>query len=306
MTARVQPTRTRRAITAVLVSFVVTACGSHREPSGEPAPSIGPIRVVTDASQISLPLDAYQMSVEEDLLLQRAEWRLAVECMARFGIAYEPPKIYPGLSNTNHERLYGLLDLEKASGWGYVGEDPAKLSAAQQAADRARPPESEKAEELLGGPLEPNAAPVDGTPEGGCMGEARRQLAAGHEPVDENLVFDMAYVAGARAEADERVQAAFARWSDCMDRAGFDYGGPWEPNNHPWPRHDNIVSAQEKAVATADVTCKHKTNLAGVWNAVGAAHQLHLIEQNRQLLAALKQSRAYRLERAAAILSGAP
>ncbi|MEV0388786.1 hypothetical protein [Nonomuraea sp. NPDC050643] len=280
---------------AILIGVVATACGVRDGTNGEPPPPTGPTPVITAAAQISLPLDGHRLTLEEDLLLQRAEGHLVVVCMARFGVTYEPPEPRPGLSSAGHERLYGLLDPEIAANWGYTGENSAGLGTAQ-----ARPPAPERHEELLTG------SPERGTgPDGGCVGEARRDLAAGSQQADENLIIDLAYVAGVRAEADGRVRAAFARWSACMAAAGFDYEDPWEPNNHPWPHDDGTVSRQEKAVATADVRCKHETNLAGVWNTVAAAHQRRLIEQHGNLLSALERARGHRLERAAGIMSDA-
>jgi hypothetical protein len=305
--SRVRRAWSRIAVVTTLAALATAGCGDRGDPSAEP-PEIGPIRVITDAAQLSLPLDEHQMTREQDLLLQRAEWQLAVQCMARYGVDYEPPPLHPALSVVDHERLYGLLDVEEAAAWGYGGQAPARQDAAQEHADGAQPPDSQAVQELLMGPSDPRAESATAIPEDGCMGEARRELAAddrsADERVDENLIFELAVVAGQLTLEDERVQAAFDRWSDCMAKASLDYDDPWQPNNHPWPRADGTVSEREKTVATADATCKHTTNLVGTWNAVDIAFQRHLMDEYSQPLTELKRLRASRLERAAQVASG--
>ena len=86
-----------------------------------------------------------------------------------------------------------------------------------------------------------------------------------------------------------------------MRRAGHSYADPWEPNNQNWPR-EPTVSDREKMVATADVRCKHETNVAGLWTAVDAAYQWRLIEEHAVALEDLRRSRVVRLQRAAEVL----
>lgn len=292
-----------KIVASVLIVGLSAACSSDGGVSEAP-PDIGAVGVVTDASQISLPLDAYHMSVEEDLMLQQAEWELAVRCMARFGVQYEAPaQLYAGASVINHSRRYGLLDLESAQAWGYHGGDPAaqrERQADRLAEDRARE-QSEAVEELLTGPLDPGAELPAGVPDGGCLGEARGTLVNGVE-YNEGLVFDLAAQASFLAEQDGRVQGAFGAWSDCMEAAGFAYQSPWEANNDQWAEEE--VTERERAVATADVRCKHETNLVGVWTAVDAAYQQRLIDRYAEQLTDLRQARAAVLANAAAVVSG--
>lgn len=97
------------------------------------------------------------------------------------------------------------------------------------------------------------------------------------------------------------MQAAFAAWSDCMTAAGYSYAGPWDASDDQWL--SDVVTDQERLVATADVTCKHETNLAGIWSAVDAAYQERLIEQHAEALTALQAARKRVLSRAAGIVA---
>ena len=287
-------------IAVVGLSILVGGCGGEES---LPTPELGSVPVITDSSQISLPLYAYQMTTDEELTLKRAEWHLALGCLTGFGVTdYDPPPLVPGLSSTSQPRRYGMLDLERATQWGYPGEDPAAAAAA------SAPDPSEEVPEhvavLVAGPPDPRDPLPPGVPEGGCLGEARRQLSAGLPTgVGEDYLFQLEGMSFAQSEQDHRVKDAFARWSACMQAAGYDYDDPWQPNNHAWPRDGGVISDQERAVASADVRCKHQTNLVGIWNAVEAAYQERLIDINAELLDQLLDIRQQRLERAAQILA---
>ena len=92
-----------------------------------------------------------------------------------------------------------------------------------------------------------------------------------------------------------------ARWWACWADAGFSYAGPWAANTDSHWRED-IVTDQERLVATADVTCKLETNLIGIWNAVDAAYQERIIERDAELLAEMVEDRRQLIDRAAEIV----
>ena len=68
-----------------------------------------------------------------------------------------------------------------------------------------------------------------------------------------------------------------------MKATGFHYAMPWDAGNDPRFTGQHS-SPTEIAVATADVACKRKTNVVGVWYAVDAALQKALIERHRAAL----------------------
>lgn len=283
----------------ILGILMVSGCASGSKE--EVPPEIGPVRPITDASQIALPIEAYQMTAEEDVMLQRAVWQLTVECLERFGVEYTPPPVHP-TTQVLHSRRYGLLDFESARAWGYHGGDPTVDRAVAEAdAAEAAERDSGLVGELLFGPSDTGAGLPPGVPNDGCLNEARRSLAQHNESYDENFLNRLANQALALAEQDERVQAAFAAWSACMAEAGFTYASPWDANNDQWM--PEVVTDHERLVATADVSCKHETNLVGIWSAVDAAYQERLIEQNTELLTTMVETRRQLLARAAGMVS---
>lgn len=68
-------------------------------------------------------------------------------------------------------------------------------------------------------------------PEGECVGEARSRLAGG-QPA-ESLVSELKREALRRAEKDPRMIEAFASWSGCMKKTGFNLRDPWSANDNP-------------------------------------------------------------------------
>ena len=278
---------------------VASACTADSAP--EAPPEIGTVRQITDLSQVAFPLEAYEMTAEEDIVLQRAVWQLAIECLNRFGADITPPPLV-ATNELLTSRRYGLLDLESAGAWGYHGGDPA-VDRANVEADG--PAAAERLGGLTGGLLfgegVDGVSLPPGAPRDGCLNEARRILAEGGEMYDPNFLFSRANEALIRAERDERVEAAFTAWSACMADAGFSYAGPWDANNDSQWRED-IVTDQERLVATADVTCKLETNLIGIWNAVDAAYQERIIERDAELLAEMVEDRRQLIDRAAEIV----
>lgn len=301
--------RNRPGWSATLALSLVLAGGCAADPPPEPPPEPGPVRQITDLSQISFPLEAYAMTPEEDLMLQRAVWVLTIDCLKRFGVDdVEPPPLIP-TNRLMTSRRYGMLDLDGARDRGYRGSDPA-ADRADAEADAAA--EADRVAGLAGvlllgegsGVPLPPETPVPlppGAPRDGCLNEARRILADGGEMYDPNVLLQRADEALLRAERDERVQAAFAAWSACMADAGFTYAHPWEANNDDSWGVD--VTDQERMVATADVTCKLETNLVGVWNAVDAAYQEQIIERDAELLNEMVENRRKLLDRAAEIVA---
>ncbi|NED86885.1 hypothetical protein G3I76_43195, partial [Streptomyces sp. SID11233] len=72
-------------------------------------------------------------------------------------------------------------------------------------------------------------------PRGGCVGEAARKLGGGapqsygEAPVATKINTD----SWARSYNDKRVRAAFAKWSGCMKKQGYDYADPMKAGDDP-------------------------------------------------------------------------
>jgi hypothetical protein len=143
-------------------------------------------------------------------------------------------------------------------------------------------------------------------PDGGCVGEAQRQLGAEiPADIDVDLVENLAFSAFKRSESDSRIEAATVKWAECMLAVGYQYAAPSEAAGDPrWAEPPDHASPAEIAVATADVECKHKVNFGGVWLAVESAYQMQRIEENAERLNELKAWRDGVAAAAARVVAG--
>jgi hypothetical protein len=270
----------------------------------EDEPDVGVIGEVRSYTDISMPLDAYLVSSEQETTLLRALDLFTAECARRFGVTGLP------MSETawNRElivgRRYGLIDPADARQWGY--NVPPRLAGVTEAKDEAggnvwNPTDEEfvvvRGRDRYTGESREGVV-VDGqsVPAGGCAGEAERRLHEGAPAVNLRVGEDLRAESYSLAESDSRVRAATDRWSECMRRSGYDYADIWAPNDRAWP---DPVDSEEIATATADVRCKQESNLAGVWLAVETAYQLRIIDERAEELDEVKKAIETRLRNAA-------
>lgn len=190
-----------------------------------------------------------------------------------------------------NERRYGITDLASAKRYGYrVPAEPRR-----DVPDRAS-----------GGPAETSALTGHGRrtvrgrpiPEGGCIGEAGRAL--GGSP-DAGLAQRLSFASYDRSRRDSRVRAVVARWSRCMAARGYDYRGPLDPPADP--RFTGKADRGQIRTAVADIGCKDRANVVGVWSAVESAYQRPLIERYRGPLERVRRAEAVRLGNATRVLS---
>ena len=108
----------------------------------------------------------------------------------------------------------------------------------------------------------------------------------------------------ARSQQEPQVVAVFKQWSDCMKASGYDYGAPYDAgNDHRWATA--MPTAAEIRTASADVACKQKTNLVGVWYAVDSALQTSMIDAQQQQLDAVKDGIAQEMKAVAQVAGAA-
>lgn len=105
-----------------------------------------------------------------------------------------------------------------------------------------------------------------------------------------------------RSLQDRVVRAVTEQWSRCMRANGQDYAGPLDPPDDP-RFQGSVLSAAERATAKADVSCKRRTNLVGVWFTAEAAVQRSLVERNHDALARVAAMNRTELTAAQALLS---
>ncbi|MFI9152681.1 hypothetical protein [Streptomyces sp. NPDC053367] len=251
------------------------------------------------STALELPLEAYAWTDAEERTRRQGEDLLAAQCMRRYGFDLAPRPAYRGDKALRDARRYGISDPDTASRFGYR-IDPA--------ARGPKPPEENysTAESLvLFGPQDGQGTgrTADGksVPEGGCWGQALRDLAAdGPEvrPEDEEFADQLATFTYQASQQDPRVKKAFAAWSGCMKDKGYAYKGPMDAVEDPAFKTAR-ASRREIQVAEADVACKQRHNVIGVWYAVEVAYQERAVEQNQQQLDTLGQRKEAILRAAA-------
>jgi hypothetical protein len=310
--------RDTRIVAVLLIASLVMACSGrvgsfaptgsmatgrqgHTVASTPVEPRVDSITTVTDWRQISLPLDAYVQDFTEQQTILRAEYSLTKSCVEQFGFQFAAPAWdksaadVPNGEHPAHYRLYGLLDVDHAKQMGYHSYGQTVASEAAYA-DMKLPNDyyNVVAAKFGGGTFNGKVIPV-----GGCLGAAQREVEGA---TDLSLPQQLAFDSWTASTSDSRVVAGFASWSKCMAQSGYNYSAPMEANNDPKWSGDK-ASAEEIAVAVADVNCKKATNLVGIRMAVDAAYQRKAIGQHGAELNALKAVLVRQAATASAILA---
>ncbi|MGC0331559.1 hypothetical protein RKD23_004549 [Streptomyces sp. SAI-170] len=303
---------TRLGLALGCAALVLSGCsssdsGTDRSRSGDAPPvdfktppPVTATPTLRASTALELPLEAYAWTDSEERTRRQGEDLLAAQCMRGYGFDLAPRPAYQGDKALRDSRRYGISDPDTASRFGYR-IDPA---------DRGpKPPEENysSAESLvLFGPQDGQGAnrTADGktVPKGGCWAKALRDLAAdGPEvrPDEEEFADQLAIFTYQESQKDPRVKKAFSAWSACMKDKGYSYKGPMDAVEDPAFKNTATASRREIQVAEADVACKQRHNVIGVWYAVEVAYQERAVEQNQQQLDTLKQRKEAILRTAA-------
>ncbi|MCX4801893.1 hypothetical protein OG594_09575 [Streptomyces sp. NBC_01214] len=255
---------------AVLLLPLLSACSAGTAGPGE-TPGRTAARQLTDSKALKLPLDEYLLTTVDAGALARGRDSLMQRCLSKLGAPYTPKALGSTDIETN-ERRYGLADAELAKQHGYHVPDMKK--PAEDYPSSIMP--------LVRGEVTThNGAPV---PEGGCIGEARRELHEVELQDALNLPHKLNMESYKKSQKAPAVVKATEEWSNCMKESGHAYPDPLAAIN------DKEFSAEtpgtrEKEVALADVLCKQKVNLIGAWSDAESEYQRFLIESNSAALA---------------------
>lgn len=249
--------------------------GGQEGGSGPRVAAVRVDRVVGDSTHLQLPVARYLWTEQETRLLGRAETALLSACVQRYRLRLPPT---PAVSNvapaSETARRYGLTSPTEAGTAGY--RLPAALKAGQPA-----PTFPQMSPQLIaalnGAPSGSDVVNGKQVPAGGCITEARTKLARGHVLGVSDIAQQINNRSWQLSRTHPQVRRAFRAWASCMATAGYTYGDPMSPMNDR--RFQGVPSAKEIATATADVTCKRRSNVTGVWYAVDVAYQKALIAQ---------------------------
>ncbi|HZN19305.1 MAG TPA: hypothetical protein VFB84_14180 [Micromonosporaceae bacterium] len=294
-----------RAAAGAAVAALLALAGCSSAGAAEPAePPIGEVPTLLASVGLRLPVEDYLPTAEQGDRLGAARLALIRRCMARFGIDY-PVKPVPASGHGPRsltDRRYGITDiaLARTAGYGLGPRDP-KLATRPE-----RPKIGPDGQTVLSGRGRSvvNGLPV---PDGGCIAEADRALdQAVPAGTDVRIGNQLQLRTFEVSKRDSRVQAAFAAWSECMRGSGYRYGDPLTVMADPAftgedPAQRGGPSPAELAVAAADIDCKARTNLVGIWFTVESAYQRREIDADRALFVAAREAIAARDRAATAI-----
>lgn len=227
-------------------------------------------------------MQAYLPTDEDQQQLSQAKKVLVGDCMAGFGFTWTPapdlPKVGP---KTLTDWRYGIHDMDLARERGYKPD--ALEQADYDAAVNKGAVDGGTADDAAARALDGRTKEVGGkkVPEGGCVGEANRKINAG--AAESRAAIDLANGAFIKAKQDPEVVKAFADWSACMKKAGYSYKEPLDASDDSRFSGPE-VSSEEIATATADITCRDRTDVARLWFTAEAALQKQAIDDNAEQL----------------------
>ncbi|WP_406430356.1 hypothetical protein OHA59_32535 [Streptomyces sp. NBC_01589] len=280
------------ALALALVSGMTAGCAPPSSKTSTRAaapPVVAETPTIEDVSDHSLPVEKYLMSPTENDRIERARSKLIGSCMKRFGFDFTPnTPDYKKMSGQVTNR-YGPTDPKIASSLGYR---QAKRQVEEELSP-VQPPLSADMKNVLGirDESEKDApSPTGDTyrgmriPDGGCAGETDRKLTEGGGIIqDAEVAIEVNFRNFERSTADVRVKKSFADWARCMKGRNFSYKTPIDAINDPRWRTDT-PSALEIATATAEVECKRRHNVIGIWVSVESAYEREDIKVNTKQL----------------------
>ncbi|MFG3213818.1 hypothetical protein [Streptomyces tendae] len=234
------------------------------------------------AKGLTLPVEKYLVSYPEVVQWQRARRGVWVSCMARYGFEeFNPP--VPGLNppteynDANMSRRYGISDAALAAKYGYhlspeVMVEPPVWEPAPGAEEAVF---SGEGQEVGDGTYNGKAIP-----DGGCRGEAERELG---QPPRSETASQVEMTALKESMDDPTVQAVVAKWSSCMKAEGYSVAHPYRAADQ-FNTSTGTASPEEIALATADVACKEETSLISVWHGVESGREQAVVAKQRTKL----------------------
>ncbi|QXE34287.1 YgdI/YgdR family lipoprotein [Streptomyces sp. GMY02] len=315
--------RTATAVALTASALLVSACSSGTAPEtaknvadGKPIvnkenwPKKVPVSGLT--KDLTLPLEAYMASYEDQVTVEQAANDLQQSCLKDYGIDLTLPRAGanppPSDNDANIERRYGITDRAEAEKYGYELPPALQQHIEQPMRDlsgvevevltgHTKPelpnaPEGVKAGGAFAGPgqgTKPARAEYNGKKlkTGGCIGWSKDQL--GVKEADPIIVAQLAGDSLVKSMKDDKVIKAVAAWSSCMDGKG--HAGLADPYKamDQGVTHDGEPSQESIALAVDDIDCKEQTDLVKIWSGAESAIQDKQIADNKSRLAGIKE-----------------
>ena len=332
--------RTATAVALAASALMVSACTSGTSPdtaknAADGRPIVNkenwPKKIPTSGltKDLSLPLEAYMASYEDQVTVEQAANDLQQSCMKDYGIdltlplaGANPP---PSDNDANIERRYGITDRAEAEKYGYelppalqehTTQTMRDLSGAEVEvlAGHTKPEPPRNPKEVKAG--EPIAAPNQGTKParaeyngkklktGGCIGWSKEQL--GVKEADPTFVAQLAGDSLVQSMKDDKVVKVIAAWSSCMDGKGHTgLADPYKAMDQGVTNDGNPTS-ESIALAVDDIDCKQQTDLVKTWFGVESAIQNKQIADNKSRLTGIKEQHGNEVTAARKQMSASP
>ncbi|MFI6492983.1 hypothetical protein [Streptomyces sp. NPDC050564] len=315
--------RTATAVALTASALLVSACSSGTTPdttknAADGKPIVNkenwPKKIPTSGltKDLTLPLEAYMASYEDQVTVEQAANDLQQSCMKDYGIDLTLPRAGanppPSDNDANIERRYGITDRAEAEKYGYELPPALQEHTEQTMRDLSgvevevltghTKPELPKApKEVKAG--EPVARPGQGTKParaeyngkklktGGCIGWSKDQLDV--KEADSTFVAQLAGDSLVQSMKDDKVIKAIAAWSSCMDGKGHKgLADPYKAMDQG-VTNDGEPSQESIALAVDDIDCKKQTDLVKTWFGVESAIQDKQIADNKSQLTGIEE-----------------
>jgi hypothetical protein len=315
--------RTATAVALAASALLVSACSSGATPEtaknvadGKPIVNKDnwPKKIPTSGltKDLTLPLEAYMTSYEDQVTVEQASNDLQQTCMKDYGIDLTLPQAGanppPSDNDANIERRYGITDRAEAEKYGYELPPALQERTEQTMRDlsgvevevltghtKPEPPKAQagaKAGQPVVNPAlgtKPARAEYNGKTlkAGGCIGWSKDQL--GVKEVDPTFVAQLAGDSMVQSMKDDSVIKAIAAWSSCMDRKGHTgLADPYKAMDQG-VTNDGQPSQESIALAVDDIDCKKQTDLVKTWSNVESVIQDKQIADNKTQLTGIQE-----------------
>jgi hypothetical protein len=315
--------RTATAVALTASAFLLSACSSGATPDTTKNAADGrpivdkenwPEKVPTSglAKDLTLPLEAYMASYEDQVTIEQAANDLQQSCMKDYGIDLTLPRAGanppPSDNDANIERRYGITDRTEAEKYGYQLPPALQEHTKQTLQDLSgvevevltghTKPETPKVPAGVksggafaspGQDAKPARAEYNGKKlkQGGCIGWSKAQL--GVKEADPVIVAQLASDSLVQSMKDNKVREAIAAWSSCMKGKGHpELADPYKAMDQG-ATNDGKPSQESITLAVDDIDCKQQTELVKIWFGVESAIQDKQIADNKSQLTGIKE-----------------
>lgn len=262
------------------------------------------------------PSDVRDLTVQEEIDVERAEQRLVKACMKRKGYPYWEMPV-PGV---DERKVGGYVtdDVAWAKKYGYGrffeerSEEIRRTHPTTIYQNKLRPEGRAAFTRALDGDSGdrvstelPGGLGTVNTPRGGCANEARTKLYEDAEAwfVTRKTIEGILPLYGQDLLEDTRFTKSVAKWSRCMKEAGRPFGDPARLRQNRMKVTEEMSSARaykfDKGLAVLDATCAKKTSLGKTLRTLEASYREKVLEQyekeeddyRRMRLHALRQAK---------------